>query len=141
MACLSAVKYPNYVGVLPKVDHSGVVVSRSQIQSVTKRVLLAADKSRALQLCFANSSLTLNSKTMGSSEGRETISLDDYQGDKFDVAVNGKFLTDVFQTTSSDNLLLQFNPASSEEPMVIVPRTEPVECCSKHVLVPIKQND
>jgi DNA polymerase-3 subunit beta len=137
---LSAVKYPNYMGVLPSSDHTGVVVSRPELQSIAKRVLLAADKSRALQLCFSNSSLTLNSKTMGSSEGRETVPLEEYQGPRFDVVINGKFLSDVFQTTTSENLLLQFN-AEGEEPVVIVPRTEPMDCHSKHVLVPIKQND
>ena len=78
---------------------------------------------------------------MGSSEGRETVALDDYHGPRFDIAVNGKFLTDVFATTESDNLMLQFNQESNEDPIVIVPRTEPSDCRSKHVLVPIKQND
>ena len=138
---LSAVKYPNYMGVLPERNLLGVVVARNQFQSVTKRVLLAADKSRALQLCFSDSSLTLNSKTMGSSEGRETVPLLDYHGPRFDIAVNGKFLTDIFATTESKDLTLYFNQESNEDPIVIVPCQEPVECRSKHVLVPIKQND
>lgn len=138
---LSKVKYPNYMGVLPTKKMAGVLVSRPHLQHVAKRVLLAADKSRALQLSFSESSLTLNSKTMGSSEGRETVLLEDYHGPRFDIAVNGKFLTDVFATTESDNLILHFNQESNEDPVVIVPRTEPSECRSKHVLVPIKQND
>ena len=138
---LSAVKYPNYMGVLPTRKMAGVLVSRNYLQNVAKRVLLAADKSRALQLSFSDSSLTLNSKTMGSSEGRETVPLEDYHGPRFDIAVNGKFLTDVFTTTESDNLSLQFNQESNEDPIVIVPRTEPTDCRSKHVLVPIKQSD
>ena len=138
---LSSVKYPNYMGVLPQRKLSGVVVSRSHFQNVTKRVLLAADKSRALQLSFSDSSLTLNSKTMGSSEGRETVPLVDYHGPHYDIAVNGKFLTDIFSTTESKELALHFNQESNEDPIVIVPKNEPAECRSKHVLVPIKQND
>lgn len=138
---LSSVRYPNYMGVLPQRKLSGVVVSRSHFQNVTKRVLLAADKSRALQLSFSDSSLTLNSKTMGSSEGRETVPLVDYHGPQFDIAVNGKFLTDIFSTTESKELALHFNEESNEDPIVIVPKNEPAECRSKHVLVPIKQND
>jgi DNA polymerase-3 subunit beta len=138
---LSAVKYPNYIGVLPKNKLSGVLVSRPLLQNVTKRVMLAADKSRALQLCFSDSSLTLNSKTTGSSEGRETVPLQDYYGPKYDIVVNGKFLGDVFSTTGSDSLTLQFNQENNEDPIVIVPRTEPSDCRSRHVLVPIKQND
>ena len=45
---LSAVKYPNYMGVLPSRKMAVVLVSRPHLQSVTKRVMLAADKSRAL---------------------------------------------------------------------------------------------
>ena len=78
---------------------------------------------------------------MGSSEGRETVPLADYHGPRFDIAVNGKFLTDIFQTTESESLTLHFNQESSEDPIVIVPRQEPQACRSKHVLVPIKQND
>lgn len=138
---LSAVKYPNYMGVLPEKKMAGVLVGRGHLQTVARRVLLAADKSRALQLSFSDSSLTLNSKTMGSSEGREILPLADYHGPRFDIAVNGKFLTDIFQTTESENLTLHFNQESSEDPIVIVPRQEPMACRSKHVLVPIKQND
>lgn len=138
---LSAVNYPNYMGVLPQSTTAGVLVSRGQLQSVTKRVLLAADKSRALQLSFSDSSLTLNSKTMGSSECRETVPLADYHGPKFDIAVNGKFLTDVFSTTSGENVTMKFNESNNEDPIVIIPRNEPAECRSRHVLVPIKQND
>ena len=139
---LSAVKYPNYMGVLPEDQPgSGLLIARSYLQSVVKRVMLASDRSRALLLSFSSSSLTLTSKTMGSSESREKVSLPDYQGPKFDIAVNGKFLTDVFTTTSCDNLTLQFNSSSNEDPIVIVPRSEPSDCRSKHVLVPIKQND
>ena len=136
---LSAVKYPNYVGVLPKTKHEGVQVQRPQLQHVTKRVLLASDKSKALQLSFSNSSLTLSSKTMGSSEGKETIKLDDYHGPACQLAVNGKFLADVFSTTPSERLTLQFS--NDEDPMVITPRNEPEACRSKHVLVPIKESE
>jgi DNA polymerase-3 subunit beta len=138
---LSSVKYPNYMGVIPERQLMGVSVTRSHIQNVTRRVLLAADKSRALQLSFSDSSLTLNSKTMGSSEGREKVPLPDYQGDRFDIAVNGKFLMDVFATTESESLTLFFNHTSSEDPIVIEPKQELADCRSKHVLVPIRQND
>ena len=67
---LSAVKYPNYQGVLPTKQLSKVDIPRPYFQSVTKRVLLASDKTRALQLCFSNSSLTLKSRTVGRSESK-----------------------------------------------------------------------
>jgi DNA polymerase III subunit beta len=138
---LSSVQYPQYTAVLPKSKMNGVLIKTPEIQSVTKRVLLAADSSRSLRLKFSGSSLRLNSKTMGSSEGHEDINVENYHGSGFDVAVNGKYLNDVFATIESENLALEFNQENNEDPIVIVPRKEPNKCRSQHVLVPIKQGD
>ncbi|NDE15645.1 DNA polymerase III subunit beta [bacterium] len=134
---LSAVKYPKYAGVIPDNKNPKVLVSRNQLQHVAKRVLLAADKSRALQLSFSESSLTLSSRTMGSSESKETVRLDEFFGPKCDMVVNGKFLAEIFSTTPSDKVTLQFKDA--EDPIVVVPREEPTDCKSKHILVPIRE--
>ncbi len=135
---LSAVKYPNYQGVVPKDQPEFVSVSRNHLQGVARRVLLAADKTRALQLRFSPSSLTLSSKTMGSSEGRESVELEGYKGPDRQLAVNGKFLTDIFSTTNSQQLMLHFN--NEKDPVVIKPTEEPACCHSKHILVPIQEN-
>jgi DNA polymerase III sliding clamp (beta) subunit (PCNA family) len=136
---LSSVKYPNYAGVIPKKQASQVEVSRSQIQGMAKRILLAADKSsRALQLNISQSALTLSSKSTVGSEGREEFPLAGYSGKDCHLAVNGKFLTDVFATTPSEMINLQFE--SEDDPIVIVPTSEPSSCHSRHVLVPIKES-
>ena len=136
---LSSVKYPNYQGVLPNQDLTPVEVSRPYLQSVAKRVLLAADKTRALQLCFSESSLTLSSRTLGSSEGTESIALKGYLGGDRELAVNGKFLTDVFSTIGSDEITINFK--SVNDPIVLVPKKEPEQCKSMHVLVPIRETN
>jgi DNA polymerase III subunit beta len=134
---LSAVKYPNYQGVLPKNSLTPIKISRPHLQSVAKRVLLAADKSRALQMHFANSVLTLRSRTQGTSEGMESIPLHDYSGGERDLAINGKFLTDVFSTITSEEVTL--NIKSEDDPIVLIPKEEPQNCHSMHVLVPIRE--
>lgn len=135
---LSAVRYPNYYGVLPKQNLNAVKVHRPYLQNVAKRVLLASDKTRALQLCFSDYSLTLRSRTLGSSEGQESISLADYCQGERELAINGKFLTDVFSTMSSEEVTINFG--SDEDPVVLVPHSEPTSCHSMHVLVPIKES-
>lgn len=135
---LSAVKYPNYEGVLPQKQLSKVDIPRPYFQSVTKRVLLASDKTRALQLCFSNSSLTLKSRTIGRSESQESIDLSNYHDGSRDLSINGKFLTEVFSTISSEEVILNFH--SEEDPIVLVPKTEPPSCQSMHVLVPIRES-
>ena len=49
---LSAVRYPNYYGVLPKNNESAVRLQRPYLQNVARRVLLASEMTNALQLCF-----------------------------------------------------------------------------------------
>ena len=135
---LSAVKYPNYQGVLPTANLQFVKAKRPELQSVTRRVLLAADKSRALQLSFSNGSLTLSSKTVGTSESKECLPLAEYKGQDRSLSVNGKFLTDVFTTIPSERVMLQFK--GEDDPFIIIPEEEPNACRSMHVLVPIREN-
>ncbi len=137
---LTQIKYPSYYAVIPNKKMESVVVNRHQLHSTARRVLLAADKSKALHMNFHESALTLNSKNTGSHEGKETLVLPEYRGTAFEVAINGKYLMDVFTTVESDQLNLQFNHESNEAPIVIEPRSELSDCRSKHVLVPIKQH-
>lgn len=132
---LSSIKYPNYAGVIPDFKQPGVLVSRPHVQGVTKRVLLASDKGRVLQLSFSDSSLTLSSKNISYSEGREKIQLEGYHGPRCDIAINGKYLTDIVGVTASEKLALQFR--DGVEPIVLTPYGEPADCRTKHVLVPI----
>jgi DNA polymerase-3 subunit beta len=132
---LSNVKYPNYSKVIPDLKQPGVLVDKPHVLGVTKRVLLASDKSRILQLSFFDESLTLSSKNVAQSEGREKIQLDGYHGPKCDITINGKYLTDIAGTTISDRLVFQFK--DSDDPMVLMPYGEPNECKTKHVLIPI----
>jgi len=132
---LSSIKYPNYTGVIPDFKQPGVLVSRPHVQGVARRVLLAADKGRVLQLSFSDSSLTLSSKNISYSEGREKIQLEGYHGPRCDIAINGKYLTDIVGVTASEKLALQFR--DSVGPIGLTPYGEPTDCRTKHVLVPI----
>jgi DNA polymerase III subunit beta len=135
---LSAVRFPNYLGVLPTANLNLVKISRTQLQSMMRRVMLAADKSRALQLCFSSSSLTLRSKTVGSSEGLEQIEIKGYRGPDSELSVNGRYLADVFSAISGDTITVQFK--TSQDPIVIVPEQDADICKALHVLVPIREN-
>ncbi len=132
---LSSIKYPNYTGVIPELKQPGVLVSRPHVQGVAKRVLLASDKGRVLQLSFSDSSLTLSSKNISNSEGREKIQLEGYHGPRCDITINGKYLTDIVGVTASEKLALQFK--DGEDPIILTPYGEPTDCRTKHVLVPI----
>ena len=134
---LASVKYPNYVGVLPTANLNPVKLSRTHVQDVTKRVMLAADKTRSLKLYFEDSLLTVSSRNAASSEGKESLKLTDYKGTPRKLSVNGKFLIDVFSAVPSDDITLQFR--NEDDPIVIIPQLEPSNCKSMHVLVPMKE--
>jgi DNA polymerase III subunit beta len=139
-ARLSSVKYPDYSAVLKKQSDNQLKLKKAVLQAVSRRVLLAADKkSRALQLSFSESSLTLSSKTMGSSEGKETISLEGYRGPTRKLTVNGKYLSDTLSVINSESLILVLR--DENDPIILIPDGEPEGCRSKHILVPIKESD
>ncbi len=135
---LSAVKYPNYRSVLPKKATEIAQVSRAQLQAITRRVLLAADKTRALQLSFLKSQLKLSAKTTGSTEGSEFVALDERSDRECTVALNGRFVMDIFSNAVCDKFSVSFE--SEEQPLVFVPLSEPEGCFSQHVLVPIRES-
>ena len=98
---------------------------------------MAAGKARSIQLSFEEQNLTLCSKTVGSYEGKENISMPEYRGGECRLTLNGRFLTDVLSTAQSG--ALEFSFKDDEDPILIVPKNEPSGCQSKHVLVPIRE--
>jgi DNA polymerase-3 subunit beta len=135
---LSAVKFPNYQAVLPKAVKNSLSLERQKLQHVAKRVMLAADKSRAVRLKIEDNQLELSARTSGSSEGKEVLNLEGAALENpRSVTINGRFLTDVFQATQSQQIEMCFQEKSSD-PIVLVPVEEPERCKSLHVLVPIR---
>jgi DNA polymerase III sliding clamp (beta) subunit (PCNA family) len=135
---LSTIKYPNYRGVLPSSNLHPIKFSRQSLQSVTRRVMLAADKNNALRITFSDGALSMSSRSAGSSESHETLPNQGYKGSRTDLAINGKYLADVFSNIKSEEVTLQFK--TEDDPIIIIPREEPFECRSVHVLVPIREN-
>lgn len=136
---LSTVQYPDYEGVIPAELPYRANMIRSMIQAVTKRVLLASGKTNALKLKFSDKTLLFSSCNVGSSEGEEKVFLDDYEGPECGLALNGRYLSDIFSATASEKL--QFQYGDPEESVSIIPGEEPLGCRSKHVLVPTSEGE
>lgn len=136
-ARLSVVDYPDYKSVLTNPKHSAQNIAKSHLNSVVRRVLLSADRTRSLQLSFSSSSLTLSSRTVGACEGREGIPLEGYRGPQCSISVNGKFVSDIIASVVGERLAIHFK--DPEEPIVVVPQNELEGCQSQHVLMPIKE--
>lgn len=135
---LSSVSFPKYQSVIPKEHPSVVSVDRSRLFGVMKRVLLAADKTRTLKIHMARQLMTISSRNVGNSEGCEKIRVDGTAEQVDNLAINGKFLSDVVSSTNSSMIDIRFN--DDESPILVTPKAEPDSCRSLHVLVPIKES-
>ena len=109
------------------------------LQGAIKRVLLASDKTGALQIKLQKEAMILSSKTLGSTEGREKITLSGHNGSNRSLAVKGKFLADIFSNTAGETVQMSFG--TEDEPVSFYPQDEPEGCLSKHILVPIKETE
>lgn len=133
---LSAVKYPNYKSVIAQQGKYEVSIDRKTLLEGSRRIMLAADKSKSIRLKFAEGLLEIISRTLGGSEGREKISIQDFDGD-VSLSINGKYLMDVVSTSGSERLILKFS--NEDSPMMILPVDEPSGCQSLHLFLPIKE--
>ncbi len=137
---LSAVTYPKYEAILPLEEKQfSIGVTKPVLQTVSKRVMLAAGKSRALQLNLQSERLTLKAKSLGNIEGVEAIKLASYQGPPLSLSINGKYLSDIFTTMHSETCTINF--IGKEDPIVLAPDLEPEGYRSLHVLVPIRESE
>lgn len=135
---LSNVNYPNYQGVLPSKGPNLIEISRPTLHAVTKRVMLSTDKTRVVRMDVNSEQLKLSAKNTGGSESSETVPLIGEIQSPTQLAVNGKYLSDVFSNTTSVELKMEFKEKS--DPFIIIPVNEPEKCSSRHIFVPIHEN-
>ena len=129
--------FPNYQGILPKALPSEASLDRLRVRDAVKRVLIASDKSKAIELCLEGGSLTLNARTLEGCVSRETVPCHAFSGDACTLVVNGRFLLDVLSNVQTEELHFQYkdnNRAFFLEPSQLVN-----DCHSKHVIVPLME--
>jgi DNA polymerase III subunit beta len=137
---LSNIRYPLYQTVIPEKTQNKAIISRNKLQSILRRILLASDKTKTLQLKFSPQNLMLKAHTQGETEGREILTLEEYNGSSCLLSVNGKYLLDIIAScASSSNVTINFS--DKNESISIVPADEPLGCRSLHVLVPIHEEE
>ena len=137
---LSAVEYPNYLGVLPKGLASQVILSKSDLLQSIKRILLVADKSNAVVLSFSRHQFTLQAKSADASEGRESVAIDFDTDKELSLVINGKFLQDALSILSDAQIVVSFQ---NEDTPIVLSEAEIGGSSiyeSKHLLVPIKES-
>lgn len=137
---LSAVEYPNYLGVLPKGPSSQVTLSKNELLQSIKRILLVSDKSNAVVLSFSRNQFTLQAKSADASEGKETVAIEFDTEKETSLVINGKFLQDALSILSDAHVVVSFQ---NEDTPIVLSEAEASGSSmyeSKHLLVPIKES-
>lgn len=133
---LAAVNYPRYAESLPS-DELQLTskAERSAMQTVVRRVLLAADSNRVVRMQFSKDRLLLSANS--SSECQEVLPLENSLSDSYKIDINGKFILDILANVTSDKVLVSFQ--DSDYPFTIVPEIELPGFRSRHVIPPIQE--
>lgn len=111
--------FPDYTQVVPKYEDEGAVLARSSMIDLLKRVLLlASDKSSAVNMDIKEGALTVSTRNPDMGEATETLAVQ-YTGKDFSIALNGQYLLDAIFANDCAALHLQF--ADDMSPVVLKP--------------------
>jgi DNA polymerase-3 subunit beta len=113
-------KYPDYNAVIPTNNPYQLQVSRLELLSALKRLIVYANKSTN-QVVFniQDKSLTVSSQDLDmSNEATEQLSCN-FQGEPMTIGFNGKFLVDMLSVMHSENITIELSQPN--KPGILLP--------------------
>src|SRR5690606_12831983 len=103
-------KYPNYEAVIPKENPNRLIVSRNQFLSSARRVSIFSNKStHQVRLKIAGAELNISAEDVDYSNKAEERLTCDYQGDDMQIGFNSKFLLEMLNNLSSEEVSLEMS--------------------------------
>lgn len=103
-------KYPNYEAVIPKENPNKLLIDRSQFLSSVRRVSIFSNKTtHQIRLKIAGAELNISAEDIDFSNKAEERLTCDYQGDDMQIGFNSRFLTEMLNNLSSDNVQLEMS--------------------------------
>lgn len=103
-------KYPNYEAVIPKENPNKLLIDRSQFLSSVRRVSIFSNKTtHQIRLKIAGAELNISAEDIDFSNKAEERLSCDYQGDDMQIGFNSRFLTEMLNNLSSDNVQLEMS--------------------------------
>jgi DNA polymerase-3 subunit beta len=116
-------EFPNYRQVVPKDQRVRLVLDRERFSHSVRRVsLVAHERSRQIRVTLENGALELHASNPDLGEAREKLEID-YQGDRFQIAFNARYLADVLAATTSKEVVLEL--LEEVAPARILPADDP----------------
>ncbi len=103
-------KYPNYEAVIPKENPNKLTVDRSSFLNSVRRVSIFSSKTtHQIRLKMAGTELNISAEDLDyANKADERLSCD-YQGDDMQIGFNSRFLSEMLNNLSSDDVLIEMS--------------------------------
>jgi len=103
-------KYPNYDAVIPKENPNKLTVDRGTFLNSVKRVSIFSSKTtHQIRLKMAGTELHISAEDIDFSNKAEERLTCDYQGDDMQIGFNSRFLTEMLNNLSSNEILIEMS--------------------------------
>jgi DNA polymerase-3 subunit beta len=103
-------KYPNYEAVIPKENPNQLTIARNQFLNSVKRVSIFSNKTtHQISLKIAGAELNIAAEDIDYSNKAEERLTCDYQGDDLQIGFNSRFLTEMLNNLTSDDVSLEMS--------------------------------
>lgn len=133
-------RYPNYNSVIPNDNPYKIRIDRQSFISALRRVLVFANSTTNLvKIRIANNSLVVSSQDVDYSTNAEESIVCEYEGNAMNIGFKGTFLTDILNSISSQDVILEL--ADPSRAGVIVPAEQDEKENLLMLLMPMMLND
>ncbi len=103
-------KYPNYEAVIPKENPNKLTIPRTQLLSSVRRVSIFSNKTtHQIRLKIAGAELNISAEDIDYSNKAEERLTCSYQGDDMQIGFNSRFLTEMLNNLTSDDVALEMS--------------------------------
>ena len=103
-------KYPNYEAVIPKENPNKLIIDRNQFLNSVRRVSIFSSKTtHQIRLKIAGAELNISAEDIDYSNKAEERLTCDYQGDDMQIGFNSRFLTEMLNNLTSDEVSLEMS--------------------------------
>ena len=103
-------KYPNYEAVIPKENPNKLILSRVTFLNSVRRVAIFANKTtHQIRLKIAGTELNISAEDIDYSNKADERLTCDYQGDDLQIGFNSRFLTEMLNNLTSDEIQLEMS--------------------------------
>jgi DNA polymerase-3 subunit beta len=103
-------KYPNYEAVIPKENPNKLRIERNQFLNSVRRVSIFSNKTtHQIRLKIAGAELNISAEDIDYSNKAEERLTCDYQGDDMQIGFNSRFLTEMLNNLSSNEVSLEMS--------------------------------